>query len=175
MSNHRQRRDLEDTFLQHWSQLRSAAHAIVGAREAAEDVTQSAYVKVLEISGELTIRQPIGFCFQVVRNLAIDHRRRATLESHVFMDESQGQAVPAPLASPEQSAITQQHVRLIEEVLNTLPSRTRLAFTLYRLNGMTQREIAKQLEVSPTLVNFMIRDAVDALKRCRGLFETGQA
>ncbi|MFC4314155.1 sigma-70 family RNA polymerase sigma factor [Steroidobacter flavus] len=175
MSNHRQRRDIEDTFLQHWSQLRSAAQAIVGVREAAEDVTQSAYVKVLEISGELTVRQPVGFCFQVVRNLAIDHRRRAALESHVFMDESHGEAVPAQLASPEQSLITQQHVRMVEEVLDALPARTRVAFTLYRLNGMTQREIAKELDVSPTLVNFMIRDAIDALKRCRGLVDAGRS
>jgi len=174
LSDHLQRQDLEDAFILHWSQLRSAAHAIVGARDVAEDVTQSAYVKVLEMSGEAVIRQPVSYCFQVVRHLAIDHRRRLMLESHVFMDESQGQAVPAKQSSPEQAVIAQEHVMLVETVLRSLPQRTRKAFTMYRVSGLTQREIAKQLDVSPTLVNFMIRDAVEALKQCRGLLDIEQ-
>ncbi len=34
---------------------------------------------------------------------------------------------------------------------------------------MTQRQIAAQLGCSATLVNFMIRDVVDALRGCRDL------
>lgn len=173
MSNHRQRQDLEDAFLQHRGRLHAAAHAIVGARDIAEDVTQSAYVKVLELSGELVIRQPVSYCFQVVRHLAIDYRRRLLLESHFFTDESQGDLAPTALASPEQAVIAAEHIALVDNVLAVLPSRTRTAFMLYRLNGLTQREIAKRLDVSPTLVNFMIRDAIDALKQCRGQFESG--
>lgn len=35
------------------------------------------------------------------------------------------------------------------------------------LEGLTQRQIATRLHVSLTLVNFMIKDAVEALKVCR--------
>ncbi|HCL3696784.1 TPA: pyoverdine signaling pathway sigma factor PvdS, partial [Pseudomonas aeruginosa] len=35
---------------------------------------------------------------------------------------------------------------------------------MYRLHGVPQKDIAKELGVSPTLVNFMIRDA---LVHCR--------
>lgn len=44
------------------------------------------------------------------------------------------------------------------------PKRTRYAFEMYRLHGVPQKDIAKELGVSPTLVNFMIRDA---LVHCR--------
>lgn len=40
---------------------------------------------------------------------------------------------------------------------------------MYRLHGMPQKDIAKELEVSPTLVNFMIRDA---LVHCRKVSDT---
>ena len=40
----------------------------------------------------------------------------------------------------------------------------RHAFEMYRLHGVPQKDIAKELGVSPTLVNFMIRDA---LVHCR--------
>jgi len=38
-------------------------------------------------------------------------------------------------------------------------------------HGKTQREIAKEVGVSPTLVNFVIRDAMNALASCRGAFD----
>ena len=48
----------------------------------------------------------------------------------------------------------------IAEALGELPQRTRYAFEMYRLHGVPQKDIAKELGVSPTLVNFMIRDAL---------------
>lgn len=35
---------------------------------------------------------------------------------------------------------------------------------MYRLHGVPQKDIAKELGVSPTLVNFMIRDALHCRK-----------
>lgn len=52
----------------------------------------------------------------------------------------------------------------ISQALDSLPARTRRAFELYRLAGLSQREIASELGVSVTLVNFLIRDA---LASCR--------
>jgi RNA polymerase sigma factor (sigma-70 family) len=45
------------------------------------------------------------------------------------------------------------------DALDELPERTRSAFELYRSGSYTQREVAQQLGISTTLVNFMIRDA----------------
>ncbi len=47
---------------EHRTRLREAAQAIVGARDVAEDVIQSAYVKLLELSEESVIRNPVGYC-----------------------------------------------------------------------------------------------------------------
>lgn len=169
MSNVRQRQDLERAFVEHRVRLLEAARRIVGTRDRAEEVLQSAYLRLLDLSTQRTIEQPLRYCFQVVRHLAIDFRRRAMLESQLFTVEVSGHAVAAPSASPEQIAISGQHLALVEQVLARLPDRSRRAFHLYRVEGLTQREIAAQLGVSPTLVNFMIRDATEALKHCRPL------
>lgn len=170
MSNDHQRRNLEYAFIEHRARLIETAQRIVGTRDRAEEVLQSAYLRALDVSGHLTIEQPLNYCFQVVRHLAIDARRRATLESHLFTVEESGEHVVAPSESPEQGAISGQYLSLIEAALARLPDRTRRAFHWYRVEGVTQREIATRLGVSPTLVNFMIRDAVQALKECRQLF-----
>ena len=52
-----------------------------------------------------------------------------------------------------------QALRIVMAALQELPERTRHAFELHRLEGVSQRDIAERLKVSPTLVNFMVRDA----------------
>jgi RNA polymerase sigma factor (sigma-70 family) len=167
VSNDRQRQDLQAAFIEHRHRLRQAAQRIVGNRHLAEDVLQSAYLRITDASVHLAIQQPVSYCFQVVRHLAIDQSRRRALEAQFFAAEFEGHAVPAPQTSPERTVIDGQLLALIEETLARLPARTRQAFILYRIDGMTQRAIAEQLGVSPTLVNFMIKDAIEALKQCR--------
>ncbi len=92
--------------------------------------------------------------------MAIDVCRRRSLEAEFFVGEVEGQSVSAPHLSPELSAISGEFLMRIAETLSQLAPRTREAFVLYRIEGMTQRDIAAKLGVSPTLVNFMIKDAV---------------
>lgn len=167
MSNDRQRQDLESAFIEYRARLIETAQRIVGTRDRAEEVLQSAYLRMLDVSEHLTIEQPRNYCFQVVRHLAIDSRRRTTLETQLFAAEESGECVATQSSSPEQAAITGQYLALVQDALSRLPDRTRQAFHWYRVEGVTQREIAVRLGVSPTLVNFMIRDAVNALKECK--------
>lgn len=171
MSKDRSRQDLELIFVEYRARLLETAQRIVSTRDLAEDVLQSAYFRIRDASTQMKIEQPLSYCFQVVRHLAIDFHRRMMLESQLFTVEAAGESVATPRASPEQTAISEQSLVLVQQVLARLPDRTRRAFSLYRVDGLTQREIAAQLGVSPTLVNFMIRDAIEALKQCRGLFE----
>lgn len=167
MSTNQESLDLGNTFIAHWVPLRGATQKIVGTRELAEEVMQEAYMKVTKVATALTIRQPLGYCFQVVRNLAIDYRRRLKLESHLFTVEEAGEHECVVQDTPEQIAIGRQNLLLVVEVLDGLPKRTRQVFEMYRLEGYTQREIGRKLGVSATLVNFMIREASDALAQCR--------
>jgi RNA polymerase sigma-70 factor (ECF subfamily) len=71
-------------------------------------------------------------------------------------------------ASPETSHINFSTLEHIADALTELPSRTRYAFEMYRLHGVPQKDIAKELGVSPTLVNFMIRDALVHCRKVSG-------
>lgn len=167
MPNDRPRQDLQVTFIEYRDRLQEAAQRIVGTRDLAEDVLQSAYLRITETSVHLVVRQPLAYCFQIVRHLAIDYCRRRSLETQLFVGEVEGRVVSAPHLSPELSAISSELLAQVGEALARLPSRTRQAFVLYRFEGVTQRDIAERLGVSPTLVNFMIKDAIEALKQCR--------
>jgi RNA polymerase sigma factor (sigma-70 family) len=163
---------LRCVFIAHRAQLRRMAQKIVGSVEIADEVTQDAYVKLVEGACAREVLRPFGYCCQVVRNLALDHCRRRAVESAYRVHTADGElpAVPGGRV-PEQCLHERQVIDAIDGVLRELPARTRRAFELYRLGGLTQREIGAELGCSATLVNFMLKDAVQAVASCRHLLE----
>lgn len=153
--------DLKEHFIVNRSRLRDAAARILGCRQRAEDVVQDAFVKISEIAPSFTAQQPAAYLFRVVRNLAIDRHRRASFESSVFTAEEDGLEVAGDSDSPEAIMIGSQYLQLVSQALSELPSRTSHVFKLYRIDDYTQSQIANELAISTTLVNFMIRDAMN--------------
>ena len=76
--------------------------------------------------------------------------------------------LPAPQSGPEQRAIGQLEWQRLQQALGELPERTRTVFTMSQLEGYSQREVASHLSASPTLVHFLLRDA---LSHCRSRLE----
>ena len=143
------------------------AARITGCRYRAEDVVQDAFFR-LQSAPQITssFKAQLSYLFQIVRNLAIDHYRKQALEQKYSGTEEEGMNVVIHGASPETSLINFSTLEHIAVALTELPSRTRYAFEMYRVQ---QKDIAKELGVSPTLVNFMIRDA---LIHCRAVSGT---
>jgi len=166
---------LGQVFIAHRAQLRSVAKKIVGTAEVADEITQDAYLRLAEGHGtQQTVRQPLSYCCQVVRNIAIDHCRRRSFEAkiRVFTDDGEVPEMPVS-ASYEQRLDDRRLIAAIDSALGTLPERTRKAFELFRLGDLTQREIATRLGCSATLVNFMVKDAqrmLESLRTRRDLF-----
>lgn len=163
---------LSEIFLEHRGYLRGIAQKIVRTADLADDVLQEAYLKLAKGSYAEEVRKPLSYCCQVVRNLAIDHFRKHAVEAALRADGEDVELLEVPGdVGPEQSLGERQSLALIEEVLATLSPRTRLAFELYRISGMTQRDIGLQLGCSATLVNFMIKEVDQALEGCRHLLK----
>ena len=147
------------TFLANRTALVQMATRIIGCRCLAEDVVQETMLKVCE--GSLAaedVRTPAPYLFRMVRNLAIDCTRRRAREVLASPEET----ILEPAAScpcPETVMARCQALRIVMAALQELPARTRHVFEMHRLEGVSQRDIAAQLQVSPTLVNFMVRDA----------------
>lgn len=155
---------LHEVFAQHRQNFINAAVRILGCRSHAEDVVHDAYLKLSDAGLAPNIQSQSGYLMRVVRNLAIDLYRRQSLEKRYAGSEEEGMHVPSPAASPEAAHEGRQALEALSGALAELPERTRYAFEMYRLHGRTQKEIAEELGVSPTLVNFMVRDA---LLHCR--------
>jgi len=139
--------------------LVGAAARIVGSRDEAEDVVQDAFLRLRTMTDEPSIRSRLSYLFQIVRNLAIDTYRRQSLEQKWMAPEDEGFNAPSPATLPDIIVRDRQALCALMGALAELPERTQRAFEMCRVQGMAQKDIASELGVSPTLVNFMVRDA----------------
>jgi RNA polymerase sigma factor (sigma-70 family) len=153
------RNDLIDIFMKKRPQLIQLTARITGCHCLAEDAVQETMLKICEGAIEEGVKIPAAYLFRMVRNLAIDVTRRRARETGLGAEENDGGELAAKCPCPEETMARCQALRIVAAALQELPERTRHAFEKHRIEGVPQKDIASELRVSPTLVNFMVRDA----------------
>lgn len=158
-------------YVCHRAALIDYAAPIVGCRARAEDIVQEAFIRCSrqqdKRTGEPGQATPwhqfnpftLPYLRQVVRNLALDCLRRAD-EKAETTETSALDTLPADSPLPEEAAISSDEIRVLGEALSELPERTRMAFDMYWLQGLTLKEIAEKLGVSVVRVHQLVKDAV---------------
>lgn len=159
---------LAEVFIAHRAQLWRVARKIVNTADLADDVLQDAYLKIADGPCARQAERPIGYCCQVVRNMALDYCRRHRVEAsyRTFDVDVETLDLPTTASTPDRTMCERQVIDAIDKVLAGLSPRTRLVFELYRLEGLTQREIAARLGCALGLVNGLIAEAANAIKSC---------
>ena len=159
-------------YLSHRNELVSYASGIVGDRARAEDVVQEAWLRfggAVEGRGGgegRGLTEPLGYLYRIVRNLALDGRRRQVREQRL-MDAEAGTDMDARAdekPSPEAEVLARDELRQLAEAMAELPERTRIALEMHRFKGATIKEIAGHLGISVGLVHNLL---VDGLEHCR--------
>ncbi len=150
---------LDAIFATHRQVFVKIAERIVGCRSRAEDVVHDAFVKLMANGQRYTIDSRVGYLAKIVYNQAVDEYRRRTTEDRVVNGEDARTVMVTESAPPDSISMHRQSLQLVASALGELPARTRYAFEEHRIRGVSQKDIAANLGVSPTLVNFMIRDA----------------
>jgi RNA polymerase sigma factor (sigma-70 family) len=163
--------ELLGVFMERRSRLIQQAARITGCQCLAEDVVQETMLKICEGGIEEEVKSPAAYLFRMVRNLAIDCARRRAREMGLSAAEDASGELVAQCPCPEETMARCQALRLVAAALQELPERTRRAFERHRIEGVSQRDIAAELQVSPTLVNFMVRDAHN---HCRAKLVNGE-
>ncbi len=156
-------------YLRHRNALIDYATPIVGCRGRAEDVVQEAFLRYTARAAPRggdagagpypAIANPVAYLYRIVRNLALDWRRRPEASMETGDDGGLDQ-LPAPVATPEETAIHREQLRVLADALQELPERTRTAFRMRRLEGRSLQEIADHLGVSVVRAHQLVKDAI---------------
>ena len=153
-------------FSEHRRALIDYAASIVGSRTQAEDLVQEAWMRFDEAAGRQLLNEPLGYLYRIVRNLALDGRRRLDVEKRIFRAGPAEAIVAFPDAGPsaESVVVHKDDLRLLREALQELPKRTRIAFEMHRLKGCKLHEIAAVLGISVTAAQLLV---MDGLQHCK--------
>ncbi|WP_271169315.1 sigma-70 family RNA polymerase sigma factor [Hansschlegelia plantiphila] len=135
--------------------------------DTAADVTQDAFLRLAtaQRGDEDREDRPDGYLSVVARNLAIDAVRRERVAPFIRGADSDIVGdVAADAPSPERQVSDRQMLARTLAALDELPPRTRRAFELNRLNGMTLAEIGRELGLSTSRAGALVKDAYDHLR-----------
>ncbi len=119
------------------------AYDILLDKDEANDVAQETFLRVHASLDRYDERRDfVNWLYRIARNLAIDWLRRRRRRAAVVEDV---EAVVGPdVGTPDASGTlrSKETIRLVREILATLPVEYRTALTLRDLHGMSPREIA---------------------------------
>jgi RNA polymerase sigma-70 factor (ECF subfamily) len=132
-----------------------------------DDIVQEVYVRVLQAHNKGEIRAPKAFLFTTAGNLVRNHLRHLRHEQPNALTETppsvvldQGTAIPEALARAEE-------IEILTQAIQSLPARCRQVFTMRRIYGLPQREVAARLGISEHTVE---AQSTIALHKCVEFF-----
>jgi len=129
-----------------------------GTREDASDAAQEVFKRLISNNGVAAMESPAGYAWGIARNLIKEVRRSRAIRSQwLSLRTEDADECASKMAGPEENMENRQMVEGILNVLNRLPPRCREVFILHRFKGLSHKEIAGKLDISPkTVENHMV-------------------
>lgn len=138
------------------------AYSVLGDFHLAEDVTQEAFIAAYGTLSHL--REPAAFGAWL-RRIVAKHCDRVTRRRRVRavpLDAAIGE--PSAMSDPSHVADAHERKTLVLEAVAALPDEERVATTLFYINGYSQAEVARFLEVPVDTVKNRLRASRSKLK-----------
>ena len=133
-----------------------------------DDLVQESFLRLLRARAGGSIASAKAFLFATARNLAYNRvrdRRQEQPDRFVEIDASrvldEGAAVSEQIARAEE-------MELLTQAIRSLPSRCREVFTLRKIYGLPQKDVAAQLGIAERTVETQTAIALD---KCMRFFE----
>lgn len=154
--------DIERLFRQHNAALLRFVAAKLGSEQEAKEVAQEAYVRLLRLNQPEAISYLRAFLFQTAANLALDRLRERGRRPRLRPLEEAELSVFE--LTPERQAAGEQAVEVMRRALAELPRKSREAFLLHRLHGLSQARIAERLGLKERMVRLHMARALEHLR-----------
>ncbi|MET4897785.1 RNA polymerase sigma factor [Sphingomonadaceae bacterium jetA1] len=152
-----------EQVLPHERHLLAVATRICPSPEEAHDLVQDVLMRMLTMADWASINNPLGFMRRMIRNAAIDRLRRAKIVD--FQSLAEIEHVDIVDDAPDQHRVVEDRdtLRRLFLAIEALPERYRVAFLRCRVDGVSPRAIALELDVSLSTLEKRLARAVALL------------
>lgn len=152
----------EELFFEMVDALVNFAAFFLNDRQLAENVVQDVFITLWEKRESIDTAMNLkSYLFTMTRNKALNELRKKGV---VYSDEMLMEQIDLNNPTPDELLEGAETEEQIQIVVNSLPDRCKLVYTLNRSEKMTYREIADHLRIS---INTVENQMVKALKIIR--------
>ncbi|MBC9934935.1 RNA polymerase sigma factor [Chitinophaga qingshengii] len=131
--------------------LGAFVYKLTHSREVAQEIVQDTFIKVWHKRATLPEVGHAGkYLFIIARNLTYNHIRdqaRMTLKYQDWLQDMENSD-----ATPGDDEGLAQYLPVIEQAVSQLPPQQRKVFELVRKQGLSHKQIAEQMQLSPESV-----------------------
>lgn len=134
-----------------------------------DDIVQEAYARLAAVESADGIRNPRAYLMQTAHSVIYSYLRRSQVVSIRAVEDAELWRFESEEPSPERQISDRDELHRIGEIIATFPKQVGAVFSLRRIEGLSQRDTAKRLNVSESTVEKhmakSIRLFMDALGR----------
>jgi RNA polymerase sigma-70 factor (ECF subfamily) len=157
---------VERLFTEHGAGLRTFFRRRIRSKADAPDLAQEVYLRMLRISDQEAIRNPVHYLYTVANNLVKEHAVLGRKQpSGVDIGELPAQEALQTLPAFDGELDTGQRVARLDVVLKQLRPKCRAAVVLRFTHELSYREIAIHLGVSPQMARKYVAQGLSHCQR----------
>lgn len=153
----------------HEAAIRAWLTRAMVAPDDRDDLIQEAYCHITELPSFDHIERPAAFFFRIVRNLLISQLRHNRVVNIEAVSEIGAIAGMDEAPTPERIADGRREYHRVRQAIAELPERCRVIFELRKIEGLSQKDIARRLGITETIVENEgargLRLIIEALRR----------
>lgn len=136
---------------------------ITNSPQTAEDIVQDVFVKLWANRSSLgEVQNFSAWLYRVTQNQALSGMRRMALETTILAEIKR--EIAASGQPTDEVLLHKQLQERLQAAINRLPPQQKLVYTLSRIEGLKQEEIANRLNLS---VNTVRNHMTEALRKLR--------
>lgn len=117
-----------------------------------DDIVQETYTRLVAADSVSHIRDARSYFFQVAGSVVIDNLRRMKVVSISSAPNFDYLETPSDEPSPERQVIDRDELQRLARMIVQLPGKVQDVFTLRRIHGLSQREVAERLGLAESTV-----------------------
>lgn len=153
-----------ELYERYFSQLYIHAYNKLGDREAAKDIVQDLFTRLWEKRSELQITGSFSsYLYTAIRNRVIDYMARQS-HQHRYAASLSQYADSYKASDVDHKVRAAQMAERIEQEIAHLPPRLKEVITLSRAAGLSNKAIARELNLSEHTVKNQVKTALKLLR-----------
>lgn len=140
----------------------------LGSIDEAVEVAQEAYVRLLRLDRADAVSHLQAYLFRTARNIAIDRLRSRHRAQSLFEPGADDREVCDGGPDADEMLAGRERLRRLTEIVNALPPKCRYAFVRHRIDGAGYPEIAREMNLTQSMVRKYVLRALLACRTALG-------